>query len=120
MEGSPPDLHGWDVSAGVTNFVDAPLYRLDTMRVKSLESPKNSSIRTSCLWSVEENAPLKSMYQKTMPFSWEWASYTQRLRWVTALAHERSALKPLVRDLTYLRVSTSTVARVTMHVVHTL
>ncbi len=46
---------------GVTNAVVAPLYKLETNRVKAAGRPRNSSTRTVCLWSLEENAPLKSM-----------------------------------------------------------
>ena len=44
----------------VINYLVAPLYRLETKRVKSEGIPRNSSTRTNCLWSVEGNAPVKS------------------------------------------------------------
>jgi hypothetical protein len=45
---------------GVMNYVVAPMYKLETRRVKSAGSPRNSRTRTSCLWSGEGNAPLNS------------------------------------------------------------
>jgi len=60
LEGAPYDPHGCGVPVGVANSVDAPLFRFETRRVKSLGSPKNSSTRTSCSWFVAGNALLKS------------------------------------------------------------
>ena len=45
---------------GLINSVVAPLYKLEIMVMKSPGSPRNVRIRTSCSWSAEGNAPLKS------------------------------------------------------------
>ena len=44
---------------GVMNFVVAPLYRFETSLVKSEGRPRNSSTRTSSVWSMEGNALIK-------------------------------------------------------------
>jgi len=89
----------------ITNSVVASLYRLDTRRVKSFGSPKNSKFRTSYLLSMEGNIPLKSKEHKTTYFLWECASSTQRLKWVIALAQEQSALNLSCSGLIILRNS---------------
>jgi hypothetical protein len=72
----------------------APLYRLATMKMQFSGMPRKRRVRSSCMWSAEKKAWVKSRYARRMSLLCVWASSIKRLRGVMALKQEQTGRNP--------------------------
>ena len=75
------------------------------MEMKSSGMPRKRSVRSSCRWSADGKACVKSRYASIMSLLCVWASSMQRLRWVMALEQERPGRNPSCSGLMILLAS---------------